>query len=211
MNPIEKQFVYDTYNKIAPSFSRTRAYVWPSVKQFLDHISKNSIILEVGCGNGKNLNYRTDCFNIGVDLCPEFCKITRDLNIETFIINNKCLSLKDNSVDVVLSIAVIHHLSTDYGRKESIKELIRVLNIGGKAMIQVWALKQPKNSRRKFTEGDNLVDFKTNDGSINEKRYYYIFTELAFRKLFNGIENIKIENIYWDWGNWVAVVEKIAI
>jgi SAM-dependent methyltransferase len=210
MNQTEKQFVYDTYNKIAPSFSRTRTYVWPSVKKFLDRISKNSIILEVGCGNGKNLNYRTDCFNIGVDLCPEFCKITGERNIETFVVNNNCLSLKDNSVDIVLSIAVIHHLSTDLGRKQSMKELVRVLGVGGKAMIQVWALKQPKNSRRRFVEGDNLVDFKSKDGSVDEKRYYYIFTELAFRNLLGDIENIKIEDIYWEYGNWIAIIEKIA-
>ena len=67
MNAIEKKYVYDTYSKIAHSFSNTRSYIWPSVKLFLDNLDVGSIILEVGCGNGKNLDYRKDCFSIGLD------------------------------------------------------------------------------------------------------------------------------------------------
>ena len=77
MNAIEKRFVHDTYQKIAKEFSNTRTYIWPSVKLFLESIEPFSVILEVGCGNGKNLDFRKDCFNLGIDLCSEFCKITK--------------------------------------------------------------------------------------------------------------------------------------
>ena len=211
MNAIEKKYVYDTYSKIAHSFSNTRSYIWPSVKLFLDNLDVGSIILEVGCGNGKNLDYRKDCFNIGLDLCTEFCEITSQKQIDAIIANNTALALRTNSVDVVLSIAVIHHLSTSVGRLNAIKELIRVLKPGGKLLIQVWALEQPEKSKRRFTDGDNFVEFKSKDGTICEKRYYYIFNEEKFRNLFSTIDNIKIIELFLEHGNWVIELQKMIV
>ena len=210
MNATEKKYVYDTYSKIAHTFSNTRSYIWPSVKLFLDTLEPNSIILEVGCGNGKNLDYRKDCFNLGLDICTEFCEITSKKNIDAVIANNIALPIKTNSMDVVLSIAVIHHLSTSLGRLNAVKELVRVLKPGGKLLIQVWALEQPARSKRKFTDGDNFVEFKNKDGTICEQRYYYIFNENKFRDLFNTIYNIRIIELFLEQGNWVIHLEKIT-
>ena len=35
---IERQYVYDVYNKIAPHFSETRYKPWPQVVKFLDSL-----------------------------------------------------------------------------------------------------------------------------------------------------------------------------
>ena len=51
----EKTHVHDVYESISDHFSQTRYKVWPSVKKFLDEIPDNASVLEVGCGNGKNL------------------------------------------------------------------------------------------------------------------------------------------------------------
>ena len=48
MNNIEKKYVHDTYQLIASDFDTTRTYLWQGVKDFLDSIEKNSIILEIG-------------------------------------------------------------------------------------------------------------------------------------------------------------------
>ena len=47
----------DTYEEIAEQFSETRAYVWQCVKDFTNLITDKSNILEIGCGNGKNMEY----------------------------------------------------------------------------------------------------------------------------------------------------------
>jgi len=59
-----------------------------------------------------------------------------------------CLYLpyKDNSVDAVISIAVIHHLSTQERRRRAISEMIRVLRPKGTCLIYVWAMEQRKES-----------------------------------------------------------------
>jgi len=209
MNSIEKEYVHNTYQKIAEHFSNTRAYVWKSVKEFLKKVESNSIILEVGCGNGKNLNYRKDCINLGCDLCKNFCSITNRKGAESLVANNLYLPFTDNSIDYILSIAVIHHLSTRERRMKSIYELIRILSPGGKLLIQVWAMKQPDNSRRKFTKQDNLVDFQSSDKKIKELRFYHVFEENELEEMINSIPGIKIVQSYWEIGNWILVIEKI--
>ena len=208
MNLIEQEYVHDTYQKIAQHFSNTRAYLWKSVKEFLNKVESYSIILEVGCGNGKNLNYRKDCINLGCDLCENFCYITNNKGAESLLANNLCLPYRDNSIDYILSIAVIHHLSTEKRRLLAVKELIRILKPGGKILIQVWAMKQPENSRRKFTKQDNLVEFQTSDKKIKEYRFYHVFQEKELDSLFKQFPNIIILNSYWEIGNWILEIQK---
>ena len=207
MNDIEKKYVYDTYKIISKHFNDSRAYLWESVKEFIESIPKYSIILEVGSGNGKNLN-KNDSFNIAIDLCPDFCKISKNKNIETICGNNLQLPNKDNSIDYILSIAVVHHLSTYDRRLKCISELIRVLKPNGRLLIQVWALEQPKKSRRKFVKQENLVEYKSPDKTISELRYYYVFKKGELEEMLN-IFNIKIIFSKWEYGNWVVLVEKI--
>ena len=45
------------YKNTANDFSRTRYKIWHGVKTFLNSIPTNSIILDAGCGNGKNMVY----------------------------------------------------------------------------------------------------------------------------------------------------------
>ena len=47
--------VVSVYNEIADHFDVTRAYLWKSVKEFINSLDKNSVILDAGCGNGKNM------------------------------------------------------------------------------------------------------------------------------------------------------------
>lgn len=209
MNIIEKEYVHDTYQKIALHFSNTRAYLWKSVKKFLDEIEPSRVILEVGCGNGKNLNYRKDCINLGCDLCQNFCQISSAKGAECLVANNLYLPYRDNSIDYILSIAVIHHLSTEERRIMALLELIRVLRPGGKLLIQVWAMKQPDNSRRKFTKQDNLVEFQTSDKKNKELRFYHVFEENELDKMLNIIPGIEIVKSYWEIGNWIVEIEKI--
>ncbi|KAE9454250.1 hypothetical protein C3L33_13849, partial [Rhododendron williamsianum] len=48
--------------------------------------------------------------------------------------------------DAAISIAVLHHLSTESRRKKAIDELIRVVKNGGLVLITVWAVEQEDRS-----------------------------------------------------------------
>jgi len=206
---IEREYVYDTYQKIANGFSKTRTYLWKGVKQFLNKVEPYSIIVEIGSGNGKNLLYRKDCINMAFDLCENFTKITNARGIESVVSNNLNIPMVDNSADYVLSIAVVHHLYTVERRLQSIKELIRILKPGGKLLIQVWAMRQPEKSRRKFVIQDNFVEFNSSDKILCEKRFYHVFREGELEALVGCISDIIIIDSYWEMGNWVMIIKKI--
>lgn len=44
--------------------------------------------------------------------------------------------------DYVISVAVIHHFSTEERRLEAINELVRITKPGGTILIYVWAFEQ---------------------------------------------------------------------
>lgn len=52
-----------------------------------------------------------------------------------FSSDNLKLPLRPNSFDCVISIAVVHHFSTPALRIAAIREMIRVLRIGGQMLI----------------------------------------------------------------------------
>jgi alkylated DNA repair protein alkB family protein 8 len=70
------------YNQITESFSRTRYKKWSCVNNFLKQVKENDKIIELGCGNGKNIiEYSNQSF--GVDLSKnlvDVCK-RRGLNV----------------------------------------------------------------------------------------------------------------------------------
>ena len=207
MNYIEREYVYDAYNTIYKRFDESRAYLWKSVKEFNSNISDGSIVVEVGSGNGKNLQNK-NCYNIATDLCEKFLEITNKKGIDSLQLNNLSIPLKNNMADYVLSIAVIHHLTTEERRYKAVSEMIRILKPGGKMIIQVWAMKQPENSRRKFTEQDNYVSFKNAQKTIEKLRYYHVFNEGELNSILNKFNNIKILSSFWEVGNWIAIIEK---
>ena len=79
---------------------------------------------------------------------------------------------------------------------------------GGKAMILVWALEQPSDSRRKFKEQDNMVSWKDKKGNLLGERYYYVFKKDELESLINS--EIKIIKSFYELGNWGVILEKLV-
>ena len=190
---------------IANEFNNTRYRPWTCVENFLDNIPKNSIIGDIGCGNGKNMLYRKDCTNIGCDFSENLVKICLEKNLNVISGDILNIPFKDNTFDYTICIAVIHHLSTNEKRKKAISELLRVTKPNGKILILVWALEQEPDSRRKFTEQDNMVNWKDKKGNLLGKRYYYVFKQGEIESLIP--DNMIVESFY-EKGNWGVVLKK---
>ena len=206
---IEEEFVRTTYNKIYTEFSNTRGYLWEGVRTFLDNILTGSTIVEIGSGNGKNLLRRKDCYPIAFDIASAFTSITNSRGIDSILGNSIMIPVRSNSVDYVLNIAVLHHLSTYERRIYALKELFRILKPNGKIIIQVWASKQPSNSRRQFTQSDEMVPWYNRAKTKKEVRYYHIFQDNELKDMLLSIENIRIDQYYWEFGNWIAICTKL--
>ena len=88
-----------------------------------------------------------------------------------------------------------------------ISNTIKFLEPNGKILILVWALEQEPDSRRKFTEQDNMVDWKDKKGNLLGKRYYYVFKQNELESLIHN-KNMIVESFY-EKGNWGVVLKKV--
>lgn len=213
MNSFEKEHVLQPYNSISSHFKQTRVYLWPSAKAFLDTIKPYELVADIGCGNGRGIK-EYPFISIGCDIClPNLIEASSQLD---GVIRGNAINLpyKDNQFDKLISIAVIHHLSSPERRKQSIAEFIRVVKPGGKLFIQVWALEQPVDSRRKFIEQDNMVSWvlqkkytkaKSNDETYH--RFYHVFQSGELEELCD-FPNVEIENSFYEKGNWGVILKK---
>lgn len=193
------------YNKIANDFSVRRAYVWQCVKVFLEENKHVSSIIEAGCGNGKNLilakSLGIHCVE-GFDNCDELLKICSKKGLQVF--NADITNFRsDIKYDIVLSIAVIHHLEREEERLNALETLLSLTKPGGKIMITVWS-HEKGNSRvqRNFDIGDNLVSWR------NEYlRFYYIYNEtnlhLFINKFLEKHPNVTV-SYDWEQQNWIV-------
>jgi alkylated DNA repair protein alkB family protein 8 len=143
---IEKKYVHHVYDAIAPHFSSTRFAKWPKVAAFLSSLPSGSLVLDAGCGNGKYLGLNPDCFFVGCDISAPLIKICADRGHEVLVADAINLPYRTNFGDAAISIAVLHHLSTDIRRKRAIEELVRVVKKGGLVLITVWAVEQEDRS-----------------------------------------------------------------
>ena len=101
---IEKNFVFDTYDKIAHHFNDTRHYKWKWISDFVEELNKheNKNVLDLGCGNGRNMKY--DGFHFtGIDNCNAFIEICKGQNLDVMYGNILDIPLDTSSADLVLS------------------------------------------------------------------------------------------------------------
>ena len=77
---LEKEHVHKVYNEIAPNFSDTRHKPWPRVVDFLRTFPSWSLILDVGCGNGKYMNTKNDLMMVKKIIIKEFFLYSKNLS-----------------------------------------------------------------------------------------------------------------------------------
>jgi ubiquinone/menaquinone biosynthesis C-methylase UbiE len=133
----------------------------------------------------------------------------------------------------VISVAVVHHLSTDQRRQVAINELYRICKPGGLVLIYVWAFEQVdrKTKQQKYTEQDVFIPWhlqkqfnstssnttsSTNnfelDTTNNErvyKRYYHLFKQGELETLVQQVPDIEsIVETHFEADNWIVVGRK---
>jgi alkylated DNA repair protein alkB family protein 8 len=211
------------YNKIYKEFDKSRYSIWVKVKEFLDNLEDNKIILDAGCGNGKYIKYMIENLKMkqiyGIDYSCEFIKLCSEKFNNSNIIfkemNITNLNFPNNHFDYIISIAVIHHLNPE-NRIKMIKELVRVVKNNGLILISAWGIirtdnfKLPntlKNATKLNDNNDYLIPFKSNN--IIYQRYYHLYQNNELFDFISGLNlNIKIIDSCFDRDNFFIILIK---
>ena len=205
-NNLETTYVKEVYEEIAPHFSNTRTYKWSWVIDFLDSLKTDSIVYDLGCGNGRNMDHGSLKF-IGIDNCENFVSICKNKNLSVINSNITKIPLNNNSADAIICIAVFHHLSSTEKRIQSLLEMKRLVKPGGKILISTWSINQPQKTRRTFNNYGNNIVLWNSYGKLYE-RYYYIFKLDEIKELIKRVGLI-ILNYDYSCGNEIFTLMKI--
>lgn len=162
----------ENWDKIAESWSENRQKpCYPEISGFLKN--KQGKILEIGCGNCRNLSVANKNSNelYGIDFSSEmikeaekYCK-EHGMKVELKKASTENLPFPDDFFDSVICIAVLH-LIKDGKIEKPLAEIKRVLKPGSSALISVWY----KNEK-----GEKLKPWPTEKENV--LRYYYFFDE----------------------------------
>ncbi|XP_052858497.1 uncharacterized protein LOC128266192 isoform X1 [Drosophila gunungcola] len=151
---LERAYVHDVYENCEEPTGPVR----PRMAHFLSGLDPGSVVCDVGCGSGR---YLTQCnpaiCTIGVERCYRLSKVAHQKGGEVALCDNLELPFRDDSFDAVLSLAVVHHFATTERRVQALRELARILRIGGRVVITVWALEQ---RHRRFESQDVLIPWQ---------------------------------------------------
>ncbi|KAL6910305.1 S-adenosyl-L-methionine-dependent methyltransferase [Trichoderma evansii] len=210
----EATHVHSVYNAIAPHFSSTRHKPWPLIASFLTSQPPGATGLDVGCGNGKYLPVNPTLHIFGSDRSENLVQLARsERNGEVVVADALNLPYRERSVDFVICVAVIHHLSTRERRQESLQALLNCVRAGGKVLVYAWALEQG-TSRRGWDEGseqDTLVPWvmrSKGKPDATYQRYYHLYRKGELEEDVEAAGGVVLESGYEKDNWWVIYSSK---
>ncbi|CAM9345993.1 unnamed protein product, partial [Hapterophycus canaliculatus] len=146
--------------------SHTRYKPWPKVEKFLGELETCSLVADAGCGNGKYLGCdAAGGLLIGSDTSVNLLRVCKERLPKAEVLASDCMRLPYRSglFDAAISIAVLHHFSSEARRLRALSELRRLLRPGGRMLVYAWAIEQEQDSRRSFAAQDVLVPWHLAD------------------------------------------------
>lgn len=144
--------------------------------KFLSYLSKNSNIIDLGCGSGRDSKYFIEQGHnvVAIDGSEELCKIAENLINKPVICKDFREIDYNNEFDGIWACASLLHLPKD-DIANVINQCIKALKINGIFYCS-------------FKYGDF-------EGYRNE-RYFTDLTEKPFENLISNLKNIKIKEMF---------------
>ncbi|WP_277553144.1 class I SAM-dependent methyltransferase [Halobaculum limi] len=204
-----------TYDRIAAHFSKTREYAWPEVESFLDGRT-GAVALDVGCGNGRHCEPLRACADrvVGVDVSRGLLREAQARAADrgysdgvSFVAGDAAsLPIRDDSADLAVYVAALHHLRTRERRVASLSALAAALGPEGRALVSAWStahdrFEAPADADEGF---DTMVDW-TLPGGETVPRFYHIYAPAEFDADIAASDLRAVES-FVSSGNCYAVV-----
>ncbi|WMW26291.1 class I SAM-dependent methyltransferase [Methanolobus sediminis] len=159
-------------------------------------ISSSSLVLDLGCGNGRFLLPLSRKYNtIGTDVSATAVRRAREYLSKSNVGSDKraeCLAssitsipFSDNSFDAILCLGVLQHLLEDE-RKQAISEIKRVMKSGAIFVLEVFGTEDMRYGGESV-EKDTFI---RKNGII-----YHYFTRDELESLLEGFEILEMKDL----------------
>lgn len=186
-------------------------------------ILEDFVVLDLGCGNGKNVIYAVENFcksGIGYDISKTAIAAAQELSgslpitYEVRSIGEK-FSLENGSVGIVLDVTSSNSLN-ESEREIYLQEAQRVLKAGGFMFVRALCLDGDKNAKQLIKEspGTEKDTYVLPSVGVTER----VFTKQDFIDTYGkyfGIVQLEKTEGYQKWGNqsyrrqyWVAYLKR---
>jgi ubiquinone/menaquinone biosynthesis C-methylase UbiE len=192
--------VYQDYNRIAPAFSKTRAFVWPELEFLAELVGPADKVLDLGCGNGRLAGLIRDkgADYLGVDPSERMLESARKKYPQQKFLKASGLALpfEKGCFDKIFAVAVLHHIPSRRLRLAFLREAGRVLKRSGLLAVTVWNLGQRRflkyrlkhsllkaAGRSGLDAGDIFYPFKNKRGEVISQRYLHGFSVAGLKRL----------------------------
>ena len=201
-----------TYEEIADHFSKTREYAWPEVESFVEDAGTVSRALDVGCGNGRHAELlatvATDVVALDASrgLLLEASDRLVEIDDAVALVQGDAASLplSEDSIDLAVYVATLHHLPAREDRRRSLDELARVLAPDARALVSAWSTEHDRFDDAGDEGFDTTIDWTLPGGEV-VPRFYHIYAPEEFRA---DVEATGLELVSFELssGNCYAVV-----
>jgi MPBQ/MSBQ methyltransferase len=175
---------------------RTRGRLWGGNPAPLPNLPSGSRVLELGCGNGKNLPgmiERTwdilamDCSMKALQLCRP---VVHEAGRVHFVAGDAIfLPFRDSTIDAVFSLHVTGHLP-ETGRSQLAGEILRVLKPGGLIVFRDFGIHDFRFGKGEITAPGT---FRRGTGSLT---HYFSTDEVT--RLFSTFNCVSIDEHRWS-------------
>lgn len=202
------------WDSIASGWSDWRVKPRHEVEMFAHDWLPPSRVLDIGCGNGRNLAQFSargfDCY--GIDFSKKMIAEAEkgfkrnSLRAKFKVADAREIPYHSGSFEHCLFVATLHHLKREKDRTTALKELKRVLKPGGTAIVSVW---------NKYSFGHPHLALRPKETYIVWKRkgkehlrYYHLFDHWELKRLIedSGLTILKSGGAFDD--NIVFLVGK---
>jgi SAM-dependent methyltransferase len=170
----------EIWNNIAQEWSIFREKPINEVIQFLK--TKKGKILDIGCGTGRNLTKIKEGKMYLVDFSEKMICIAKQkaaknkISAEFSNTEMNCLAFENNFFNSAIAIDSLHCIQKEQDRRDTIKELFRVLKPKAEILVSLWNkdCKRFKNSpKEKNIKWRNLGE-----------RFYYLYSPKEAKEEF---------------------------
>lgn len=186
----------------------------PIVEEFLS--DKKGKVIDLGCGNGRNMVPNPKIKYYGVDFSSgqlkhaEYRIKIEKINAVLFKQDGSDLSMfRSKFFDYGLFMATLHCIEGKKNREKALLEFYRVLKKNAEALISIW---NSEDKRFNGLSGDIYMSWKEDGKSY--MRYYYLYQKKEFLNLLKKI-GFEVLEIYepslhdrFSKKNWIVRVKK---